>query len=425
MNKRMHVRSKRQKPAITQIKTSRLHKEKLPLYALIAVGMGLIGSLLLLGTHALTSNPNTEVELGTVGGGAKSVNDGSASGGFAVKFGYKPGVVGSYKPSTNTSGYAPYHTHLTAYTNQFGAISGGVLTITTANTTISGYDIPARIAIKANNVTIAKSYIHGDATALTADHGLVECVTAGVTGCIIEDSILAPSTPSYYWNGIRGHDFTAQRNNIYDVVDGIDTYGSVADADLHISILANYIHDLAGFSPDTPNSRPFTHNDCIQMAGGFDITVRGNFFVGFLDPNVGQANQDPSVSKNVTPTVYSTNSILQVNQSSTYGVTRSVVFDSNWLDGGATSINAAAGSMAAGNVGTFTNNKFSHRQYYQGGSSTLDGDYSVVRDTTVTFTSAGGMTFTAPNASVPFSGLDPNGGNTYEDNGHTITVRLN
>ena len=412
------------------MKSARVHihqkfQNKVHAYLAIAVSFGIVGSLLFVASHALTPTANVEPESGTIGGNAQSLLDTSASGGASIRFGYVPGAVGSYKPGASSTGYAPYGTSLTPYTNQFGAISGGVLTITTANTTISGYDIPARIAIKANNVTISKSYIHGDATALTADHGLVECVTANVTGCLIQDSVLAPSSPSYYWNGIRGHDFTAQRNNIYDVVDGIDTYGSSVDADLHINILANYIHDLAGFSPDTPNSRPFTHNDCIQMAGGNDITVRGNFFVGFLDPNVGQANQDPSISKNVTPTMYSSNSILQVNQSTTYGATRNVTFDTNWLDGGATSINVAAGSIAAGNVGSFTNNVFTHRQYYQGGSSSFDGDYSVVRDTTVTFTSAGGMTFTAPNASIPFSGLDPNGNNVYEDNGHTITVRLN
>lgn len=349
----------------------------------------------------------------TVSGGVIRVGDRWLRCGTVTAAGpvYPPGPPGSYDPGVSTVGYLPTGTALTAYpTNNgpFGSIVSGALNITTPGVTISGWNIAARISVKAADVTVRRNLIRGANAPLTTDDSLVNCLNASVTNCLIEDNVLVPDFPSLFWNGIRGHHFTAQRNEIYGVTDGIDVMNpSAPGTQLSTFILANYFHGLSGFGPDTPNSRPFTHNDCIQWFGGTGLTVIGNHFEGFLDPAIGQASDS---AWNPDFPQMNTNSVLQVTQS--VGPARGLLFDQNWCHGGGATLNFSAAGNTAGSIGSVTNNKFGRDSYFQGGGAGVDGVYGSGGDNSVTFLSAGGFTFASTT------------GNVYADNGHPITKRI-
>ena len=63
------------------------HHEKLPQILAVAVSFGIVGSLLLLATHALTPTGSVDIATGTVQGCAGTVSDTTANSGTAVKFG--------------------------------------------------------------------------------------------------------------------------------------------------------------------------------------------------------------------------------------------------------------------------------------------------------------------------------------------------
>lgn len=343
---------------------------------------------------------------------------------------YPPGAPGTYKPDNSTVGFVPAgQLTLTTYPTTggpLGDIISSKVTVTTPGVDVSGYQFFCRVIIKAANITIRKSKIRGDiAETISADVALLDCTDSACVNMLLEDSHLIPDAPSLFMNGIRGHDFTVQRSNIDNVTDGIDTFNNAnPGGNMAINILANWIHDLSGFGPDTPNSRPFTHNDCVQIIGGTGIVVRGNAFEGMLNMAIGQAQDDafnPNIKQNPSPS----NSVLQVTQNG--GDVRGLIWDKNWHKGGSVTLNVSGQNGTAGNCGSFTNNFFDHDCYFQGGAAVNDGVPGAGGDNCVVFSSKLGFTFTAPAASVPTGGsgvVDPNGNNRFADNNNLIKVRL-
>lgn len=323
---------------------------------------------------------------------------------------YPPGPPGTYKPDATTTGFAAAgQGSLTTYPTSggaFGNIVSNVLTITTANAVVSGFDfVNCRIVYGANNITIRKSRLRGPPTITSgADRGLVSN-DGGFTGCVLEDCNLRPDNPSAWLNGPRADNMTIQRNDISRVCDGMDLYSNASGVSSNTFVYANYVHDIAGFSPDSI-ARPFSHNDCIQISDGLNITVVGNNFQGFLDPAVGQSN----TSDNPFFPKFNTNSVLQLTQGS--GIVTGLLFDRNWVDGGGATLNLIATGQTARNIGSVTNNKFGRSSYFQGGGSGTDGVYGSGGDNGVTFLSQSGLTYTSTT------------GNVYEDNGHAITKRI-
>ncbi|HEX8182002.1 MAG TPA: hypothetical protein VF575_00195 [Candidatus Saccharimonadales bacterium] len=392
-------------------------KEFLGVIGLACVSLfGVTGLLRELSSYAATPFVSTEPDTGTPTNGATVVSDTAASGDKAIKFGqdtttthYVPATPGSYKPSSATTGYAPYGITLTPYGGQFGAIVNGTLTLATAGVTISGFDIPARIVIRAANITIRKCRVRGNAT-LANNSALVDCNNAAVVNCIVEDCLLVPDHPSVWWNGMIGHDYTAQRNNVYHTVDGFGIYNIASrSAPNNVKLYANYVHDLTYYSPDpnhasdTPVSK--THNDCVQLQGNSNTDIRWNNFQGFFSTTVGDTqytstNRNAQGGYNVYHPSVTANAVLQVTQN--VGPVTNLIFDSNWCDGGGGTLNMASKGDVIGNtIGSITNNKFGRGQYYKASGG----------DTTVTFLSSG------------FKYVSTTG-NVYEDNGNPITLRI-
>lgn len=323
---------------------------------------------------------------------------------------YTPGAVGTYKPSSATVGYAPYGVTPTAYPvtgGTFGDVVSGVLTLNDSGIVIVGYDIPGRIVNKNINNEVRKSIFRGGpAVTSGADVAMFDCSNAAVLNAVVEDCVFAPDHPSAWLNCVRGDNVTVARNYIAGGCDGLDLFSNGSGVASNTVIVANVIELLGGFNPDSIG-RLFSHNDPVQITDGLGIIIQGNTLLGFLDPLIGQAS-DPASNPNYPQ--MNTNSVLQLTQGS--GIVTGLLFDKNWCDGGGATLNLTATGQTARNIGSITNNKFGRSSYFQGGGAGTDGVYGSGGDNSVTLLSAGGLTYSSTS------------GNVYEDNGHSITLRI-
>jgi hypothetical protein len=326
-------------------------------YTLTGFGL-IVGVLFVVGqlkSHGAGTPIAFEAEAGSLASGAVTKTDSLASGATSVQFGaaalgLRYGPYGSYKPSALTTG-VPSGTILTQYTNQYGIISDGFLTITTPGLVIDSYDIPAFINIEAANVTIKNSFVRGPnfipsgITGSNKGTNMISVLDARAVNFNVYDSTLAPVYPNSHTDAIQGHGFTAARNNIYDSVDGIDPLGT------DVLIEANYIHDLSWFTVDSGHADGHSHNDCIQPGGG-SSTIEYNNLEAFLSPTAGQGPARPYNYAN-SAILLSANAIpAEMN----------IIIANNWIDGGVVAINEGPGSYT--NLGSISGNIFGDNQQY-------------------------------------------------------------
>ncbi len=321
--------------------------------------------------------------------------------GYASPGGGAAPAFGSYKPDATTTGYngqyaaQPFST-LTPYS--------GNITITTAGTVLQGLDIAGQVIVKAANVTISSCRVRGNST-LSNNSALIDCNNAAVSNCLVEDCLLVPDTPSIWWDGVIGHDYTAQRCEVYNTVDGFGVY-NINGANANVTLYGNYVHDLSYFYPDPNHSggtdpiNNGTHNDCMQVQGGANILVEGNNFYGILSTVVG-----------TQPTPRPQSGTIFIVQQNVNAVSNCVI-QNNWLDGGQNGamIRSTNSLGITGITATMVNNRYGHNEYDWGGSL----HYYLIRpDTGAT---VNGVTYP--------SGATPDAfGNVYDDTGVEVTVR--
>lgn len=295
------------------------------------------------------------------------------------------GPVGSYKPDATTTG-VPTGTALTTHIGNMIPGSG---------VTLENLDIYGRVIIQNPNVTIRKCRIRGTSTECAP---LVQAYGSTVTNALIEDCTLIPDYPlsgasssaAGGSDAVTGHDYTVRRCHVTKTIDGFGIFNtSNPGGPVNVVIEQNYVHDLTFISPDPGHTDNKTHNDCVQIQGGSGITIRGNNFVGSLD-------QTSSQFGTFAPTTFS-NSAMQVGQN--VGAISGLLFDHNWVDGGAASLNIY---NVYANLGSITNNRFGRNQRLQGQGG----------DTTYTILYNGQSVVTIA-------------GNVYDDNDAPILVRSN
>lgn len=237
--------------------------------------------------------------------------------------------TGAIKPdATNTGVPASMVAGLTPRTTTW--------TITTAGTVIDGYNISAQIFVKAANVIIRNCIIRGPG--IGTDSALVDCNNQACVNCLVSFCTLAMDNPTVWINGLIGHDYTVQYCNIYHVTDGCGVYnnnGGHTTDQLNVTILGNYIHDVALMSPDPEQPDNHTHNDCVQIQSGAsgshpdDVLIQGNNFTD---------NCAPSPYSNIT-TAYNPSATGQcVAFTPNVSDISNVTIISNWMDYGAQSV---------------------------------------------------------------------------------------
>lgn len=256
------------------------------------------------------------------------------------------GAIGSYRPSATTSGVPAGLT-----LRRFPASGSADYVVTTPGTVLDRLDIHGRVIVKAADVTIQRCVIRGvRATTSSA------CVVATAPSCVrllVQDCELVPEYPTYWMDGIDGHDFTCRRCEIRDTVDYFGLWNTNAPGlPLRVVIEQNWGHNLVYFSPTPTHSDNQTHNDGIQFQGGTGAVVRGNSLEAYYGPN-GTA-QPTNVGP--TPVSYkSTIACLMFNNN--VGKTGSHIIEDNWLMGGYIPVNCGAATGA--NLGRLWRNRFS------------------------------------------------------------------
>jgi hypothetical protein len=222
---------------------------------------------------------------------------------------------------------------------------------------LQNLDIYGDIKIRAKNVTIRNSKLHGGKTIPGANTGIIDANNANVSNLIVEDSTIVPDRPSYYRDGIVGHDYTARRNHIYHTNDGLGIFNRPGGpATANVVAEANYIHDLTYWSNDPAHSDG-THNDGIQVQGGQNIRLTGNNVVGTIVTGAGSA-PSPRGTHGGTAIMLQQNVAKLAN----------VVVNKNWVDNAQTSINIDNGKYSNITV-TVSNNKLGRNQFDYGSGS--------------------------------------------------------
>lgn len=255
-------------------------------------------------------------------------------------------VVGSYKPSTATTGATS--TSLKPYNT-----SGADLVITKDGTVLDGLEIWGDIKVRAANVTIKNSRLHGGTSVPKSNTGIVDANDYRVKNLVVQDSTLVPQSPSYYRDGIVGHDYTALRNHISGTNDGLGIFnrpgGPVA---ANVTAKGNYIHGLTYWSNDPAHSDG-THNDGIQVQGGENINIAGNTIVGNLV--VGKGSAAPVRGMYTTTAM-----LIQQNTAKL----KNVVVENNHIDGGLTGVTVDHTAKKQSSIEiTLRNNYMGHNQY--------------------------------------------------------------
>jgi len=258
----------------------------------------------------------------------------TSPGGVANSF-----VLGTTKPDATNTGQIATGLPVTT----------GDITVTNAGMVIEGWKIIGRVKVQAPNVTIRNCEIVGNGYS-GGNTALIDCNSSFVSNCTIENNLLHQdvSTGNLWTNGVIGHDYTATRNHIYNVVDGLGVYNSSnASAPANVSIFGNYVHDLAYFSPDPNHSDNHTHNDGVQIQGNSGITVRGNNLSINASTQLG------------TPSLYAPGVTGQcITGSPNVSQISGVTIDQNWMDYGSRGVVFIVGSQPAGVLGTCTGNRF-------------------------------------------------------------------
>ena len=390
----------------------------------IASVFGVVGLIRELSSRAATPTADIELEDGTVAAPAAVVTDATASGGSAVKFGTittgdrSTLVLGTYKPSTATTGVLP----------------GVALTTITAATTYTQSGTAASPIVIQNMKFMNKVSINGckymtfqncafyGPPAGAAYAGAINSTNFNNANLVFQDCLITQQAPTTEGAvGVQGgHNSTFLRCEFKDCGDGIalvhsqGTWANAHDGPMNLTVLGCYMHDLAYFSPE-PSRSPddnASHCDLIQIRGGSNIIIRYNTLVSHLDPNIGAANQ-PSVNSTDSsgnPIHVSGNKYYpDMNGTSVMMVSpylapfHDIYVENNWIDGGSYSFNLADVGMA-GNTDSninFRNNKW--------GRSMRLGEQATI----------------IARANAQTSGVLTISGNTYEDNGAAANFRGN
>ena len=223
--------------------------------------------------------------------------------------------------------------------------------MTKAGTVIDSQDIKGQLIIQASNVTVRRSLIEG----AKGQDASVD-IQSG-TGILLEDDEVTDTYPSLGNDDMRVTNATVLRLNIHGGVDGIKLFSNS-------TVSASWIHGLTYFAHDPGQSDGHTHNDAIQILGGSNFHVTGNWL------------QSTSID----------NSAIQVTQS--IGKISSLFISGNWADGGGCSFNFSghngAGKQLALNGITVINNRFGHT------SARYKGSCAIVDDLTTKLVQATG-----------------------------------
>ena len=237
-------------------------------------------------------------------------------------------VTAPLLPSPITAGQRPGPTNTgPADDTAFRQINGDLI-LSRAGEVLDSVQVNGTIRVTAPNVTIKNSYVAGR-PGLAWGQPLIYAGTGSSAGLVIENSVIAPSDPSWVVNGIFGFGFTARAIDVHSVIDAVHIFGS------DVSIEGSWLHDPY-HGPDSGQPDKVTHDDSIQIGKGANIVILGNSMSGAY------------------------NAVIQITQG--IGPVSNVIIANNWVAGGACSLNIAEGSELIREF-SVQNNRFGTSRY--------------------------------------------------------------
>lgn len=210
-----------------------------------ALAVFIVGGILL-ATKAATSTVAVETEAGTRTSQVVTVNDGSASGGSAIKFTTPlPPPTGDWvRPTASTTG--PTGTL---------ASWGGSTTITANDQTISGVDFGGYVKLTGSNITLENCSFNGLAFYGPGPLTIKNCVS---NGSLAVDA---------YYRAVNGVTFD-HVHVICGAHDGIDLFSSSTNRVSNVTILDSLVDGQTFPSTST------AHGDGLQVRGISTLTVQ-------------------------------------------------------------------------------------------------------------------------------------------------------
>lgn len=269
--------------------------------------------------------------------------------------------------------------------------------ITTNGTIIENREITGVVKVRAANVIIRNCWIRGSSGGLY----LVDATHSACVNLLVEYCTVTPDVAflSIAWNGFMGHGYTARYNDIYNTVDGFVAFALSSDPTEVANVVCeyNWVHDLYCWTPDPGHGDNITHNDGIQIAGGKNITIRGNNFS--VNPSV---NSHPDVGGM---------SCVMLTPDLLYGHGENILIEDNWFNYGSAMLNLNQASTPD-TVSTVTvqNNKFGRMGTRSAGRDENTTPFLILADPALNC--IGMRATTGPDTQ----------GNVFEDTGLPVTV---
>jgi hypothetical protein len=166
----------------------------------------------------------------------------------------------------------------------------GDLVVTRDGTVVDSLDVYGFINVRASNVTIRRTRVHGRDPGTTGSSLIA--AYGDHRNLVIEDSTLHGDVRSLYLDGLKGRNFTARRLDISGVVDTIQTFGD------NVTIVDSWLHDNNHFTEDPTHADNQSHDDNIQVQGGTNVLIQNNTMDGAHNAAI-MVTQDYSLTSNL------------------------------------------------------------------------------------------------------------------------------
>lgn len=242
-------------------------------------------------------------------------------------------VPGDFFPDASTVGITSVRSALTVST-------GSTLTFSTPGETVRDKWFQQYVDVAAANVTFENCWFSGPNAA--QNRAVVNCTNAAVSNAQFTDCTFAPQVLGSGTNNVYGHHYTLTRCELKWATDCASVVSrDVAGQRAEVVIEGSWLHHPTFFSPDPLQNSNATHNDLIQWHGGKGLTLTGNRFDGFYNPDAGNSFEpnvvDGSgnhVSGNQYYPSQCTTSCLLLIKAGSRDAPDEMVATKNWFNGG-------------------------------------------------------------------------------------------
>lgn len=260
-------------------------------------------------------------------------------------------VLEQYEPDEGTAG-VPAGVTLANYN------AASTATVTLAAGTYTRQRIHGRIAWSGDVNLVECELLGPQTTGLSGDEGIINGNNSNTGHLTATDCTIRPQVETNGRNGALGKEFSLIRCRIYGGVDAVGIYTLTAwgTPNANVDVHGCLLDDLVYVYPDTitTSHTDGTHNDCIQVQGGGNISIRGCSIRAYAHPLAGTGTNPvkPYLLDGGRKWANGAGIIVQ-KQSSTYAITN-LVISGNYTRGGLTHLNA---KTASAGTYSYTNNR--------------------------------------------------------------------